>query len=187
MKTIIAVLTLLFSPLLLAEQPTDRLDQSRQLALELQKALGAVLMPAMKNDGPIAAIAVCHQQAPEIAARISLPSGATVSRTALRVRNQQNQPNAQQQQILEQFLAQLQQDPTVAPESWQTHADGSQQYMKAIVMQPQCSACHGHSVKPAVLQAIQQRYPDDQATGFIVGDLRGAFVVSWPVQSSSND
>jgi hypothetical protein len=37
------------------------------------------------------------------------------------------------------------------------------------------------------LQAIQQRYPDDQATGFIVGDLRGAFVVSWPAERSSND
>jgi hypothetical protein len=186
MKALLLLLGLSISPLLLADEADSKLDQSRQLALELQRALGAVLMSAMRNDGPLAAIAVCHEQAPAIAERVSLPTDAQVSRTALRVRNAANQPTPEQRLILEQMLAQLQQDPTTAPESWQTNQDGSHQYMKAIVMQPQCMACHGHSVKPEVLAAIQQRYPHDQATGFKVGDLRGAFVVSWPGKTDPN-
>jgi hypothetical protein len=186
MRLLTLLIGLSISPLLLADELDSKLAQSRQLSIELQTALAAVLMPAMKNDGPLAAIAVCHEQAPEIAERISLPSDAQVSRTALRVRNSNNQPTPEQRSILEQMLVQLQQDPTVIPESWQTQQDGSQQYMKAIVMQPQCLACHGHSVKPDVLAAIQERYPNDQATGFKVGDLRGAFVVSWPGKSNPN-
>ena len=49
--------------------------------------------------------------------------------------------------------------------------------MKAIVMQPQCAACHGSNIDPELEQAITEKYPNDKATGFDVGNIRGAFVV----------
>jgi catalase-peroxidase len=33
---------------------------------------------------------------------------------------------------------------------------------------------------PEVRAAVSRLYPADEATGFAVGDLRGAFVVEWP-------
>jgi len=51
-------------------------------------------------------------------------------------------------------------------------------YMKAIPTGPQCVVCHGENVAPALAETIQRLYPDDQATGFAPGDLRGAFTVT---------
>jgi hypothetical protein len=61
-------------------------------------------------------------------------------------------------------------------------SDGSARYMQAIVLQPMCAMCHGDSLAPEVRATIQENYPDDQATGFAVGELRGAFLIDWPAK-----
>ncbi|MGM0774574.1 MAG: c-type heme family protein, partial [Pseudomonadota bacterium] len=38
--------------------------------------------------------------------------------------------------------------------------------------------CHGKSIDPEVKAKLDELYPEDQATGFSEGDLRGAFVVT---------
>ena len=40
-----------------------------------------------------------------------------------------------------------------------------------------CLRCHGKSIAPEVSSAIRAAYPNDQATGFDEGDLRGVFWV----------
>lgn len=50
--------------------------------------------------------------------------------------------------------------------------------MKAIGTEEVCLTCHGAAIAPAVLEKIQALYPDDKATGFGLGDIRGAFSVS---------
>ena len=37
--------------------------------------------------------------------------------------------------------------------------------------------CHGTDIKPKVKEKLDELYPEDEATGFFLGDLRGAFVV----------
>ncbi|MGM0480662.1 MAG: Tll0287-like domain-containing protein [Pseudomonadota bacterium] len=153
-----------------------------QAAQQLQQRLGKVLMTTIKKEGHVAAIRVCNEQAPEIARAVSQQLGVSVSRTALKVRNPDNSPTERQQQVLKQFEQQWQQsqrnDNNDVPATTYTNGQGDEVWMKAIVMQPQCSACHGSAIKPELKQAIKQRYPDDQATGFEVGDVRGAFVVT---------
>jgi hypothetical protein len=48
------------------------------------------------------------------------------------------------------------------------------------VLQPLCVACHGKFLAPDVAAIIEEAYPEDQATGFEVGDLRGVFWVEYP-------
>jgi cytochrome c553 len=56
-------------------------------------------------------------------------------------------------------------------------------YMKAIPMAAQpCAACHGTDVKPDVLAEIEKLYPQDEATGFKPGELRGAFSIKQSLQ-----
>ena len=38
--------------------------------------------------------------------------------------------------------------------------------------------CHGSGLDPALKAEIERLYPDDQATGFKAGELRGAFTVT---------
>ena len=53
-------------------------------------------------------------------------------------------------------------------------------YAEPIIVQPMCLACHGESLAPEIAAKISEAYPDDQATGFKVGDFRGVFWVEFP-------
>jgi hypothetical protein len=46
-----------------------------------------------------------------------------------------------------------------------------------------CLTCHGEKAKipPAVRAVLAREYPDDHATGFSVGDVRGAVSVRIPL------
>ena len=153
-------------------------DKYATAAQQLQQRLGKVLMTTIQTEGHIAAISVCNEQAPAISAAVSQDLNLHVGRTALKVRNSDNAPSARQEQVLKAFVEQWQRSSNAVPSKQYTDADGKTVWMKAIVMQPQCAACHGSDIKPALKQAITARYPNDQATGFSVGDIRGAFVIS---------
>lgn len=159
------------------------LETSRDLASELQRTLGAKLQSAMAEGGPIRAIAVCSDEAPAIAARLSAESGAAVSRTALRVRNPANTPDPEARRVLEQFQAQIVAGADQPVEHLAPRPGGGMRYMRAITLQPLCATCHGTALDPAVAVAVDDRYPDDAATGFEVGELRGAFLVDWPADA----
>jgi len=49
--------------------------------------------------------------------------------------------------------------------------------MKAIPTGGGCLLCHGTNLSPEIGQALADLYPEDRATGFTEGDIRGAFVV----------
>lgn len=147
--------------------------------------LSGRLKQAMESGGPIEAIAVCHTEAPAIAAAQSEASGWEVGRTSLRLRNPGNAPDAWELAVLEEFAARKAQgeDVTKLERAEIVEADGapSFRYMKAIPTAEMCTACHGTTVAPAVQAKLLELYPDDQATGFAVGDLRGAFTLRRPL------
>jgi hypothetical protein len=163
-----------------AQDDDERLARSRELATELQQALGARLTAALGERGPVGAIEVCSLEAPEIAARLSASSGAAVGRTSLRVRNPANEPDDEARTTLERFERAWQRDAGAPPEDFAVAVDGSARYMRAIPTQPLCVTCHGPAIAPELAAAIAQRYPTDRATGFAQGSLRGAFLIEWP-------
>lgn len=176
-RTVLALAISLLSTTAIADDH-QTIENSRQLSQTLQQQLGAELMAAMKAQGPVHAIQVCNEKAPQIAQSISTDN-VTVARTALRVRNPNNAPTGEQKAVMEYFAERLAKEPSQVPEVLYNTSNGEQHYMRAIVMQPQCAACHGSAVKPEVQQAVLEKYPNDAATGFEVGDLRGSFVVTW--------
>jgi hypothetical protein len=162
-------------------------EQSRQLANQLGGQLKAELAAAIAAGGPVSAIEVCHSRAPEIAAKLSQESGAEVGRTALRVRNPANAPTGIERDVLEQFSADLASGKAQMPLEavFEIDRDGQveRRYMRAIPTDALCLTCHGKSLAPEVAAAIARDYPSDEATGFEQGQLRGAFVVTWPPAS----
>lgn len=148
-------------------------------ASQLKAALGG----AMQSGGPVEAIEVCRNRASEIAAEIGREAGVDIGRTALRVRNPGNQPDEWEMAVLRRFEAELAAgaaaEELFAVDTKQTASGMQHRYMAPIMTQPLCLACHGSALDPAVKDALQAHYPDDEATGFAIGDLRGAFTVSW--------
>lgn len=162
------------------ELQDGRLKASRELAGALQSELGSRLQAAMAEDGPAQAIDVCRTAAPGIATRLSERAGARVGRTALRVRNPANAPDVQERAVLEAFSRRFSAGESGPIEDYQSLPDGRMRYMRAIVTQPMCLACHGSTLAEPVRKALAERYPADEAAGYSAGNLRGAFVVEWP-------
>lgn len=146
------------------------------------KALKAELVTAMQSGGPLAAIEVCNTKAPGIAEAISLEQGVQVSRVSLKNRNPNNAPNDWQTSVLSSFEERVEEGEDAGGLSWQetVDVDGEKEFrfMKAIPTGGVCLACHGKNIDPAVTDKLAELYPDDTATGYSQGDLRGAFVVT---------
>jgi len=164
----------------------ERVREARAVSAELAAKLKYQLEAAMKADGPVAALAICNTVAPEIANDLSRSFGGEIGRTALKVRNPNNKPDAFERGILERFIAEAAAATDMANLEYSelVEENGKRvfRYMKAIPMaEKPCAACHGKSISPAVLDNIKKIYPEDQATGFTSGEVRGAFTISKPV------
>jgi len=169
---------------------TVTIEQTRTIANELLGQLGQKLKSTMSAEGPEAAVSVCKEASPSIAKTLSAKHGAQMTRVGTRVRNPaMGTPNAWQKDALMQFESRLAQGEAPATmEYWKVVNidDGKRElhYAKAIMVQAICLSCHGAASEiPASLsEKIRIEYPQDQATGYSVGKLRGAVVVSKPLQ-----
>ena len=169
-----------------AELPSPAVDsaslaQARAAADELGADLVTMLSGELKRGGPVAAIAVCADSAQVRTARHQ-SSGISVRRVGTRVRNAENAPDSVESAVLQVFADAIAVNRTMPDTAFATReADGQvvTHYMRAIRMQEFCLACHGpaDSLSAAVKQVIATRYPNDQATGYRLGDLRGAISV----------
>lgn len=156
-------------------------EGAARLADSYQADLQAELSAAMKQVGPVGAIGVCQSAAPAIAADLSSRGELAVSRIARRNRNPDNAVPTE----LDALYRQLEREPLSdgKPRVVTAVIGEREVFMRALPMKAQpCSQCHGTSIAPEVKAAIAASYPDDRATGFAAGDLRGAMLVTRPVR-----
>jgi len=162
----------------------QRVEEARALVKNFGGSLKQALQAAVKEGGLANGILACETLAPEIAAKNSNGSW-TIGRTSLKLRNPDNAPTDWQKM---QLLA-MKKQPVIdgkPVEVWQVseaHGQPEFQYMSAIPTQKLCLNCHGKSIKPEVQAKLKELYPEDKATGFSEGDLRGAFVVTYQPSS----
>ncbi len=165
-----------------AEPTQQELEvEAQALAAEFQANLKSALISGMSTGGPLNAIPVCRTDAPKISEQLS--DGAwTVARTALKVRNPDNAPNAwqrEQMQAMVQGLAAGEKPADLVVSEIRSEDEGSSfYYMQPIMTGKLCLACHGSQLDPDVQAALNENYPEDQAVGFSEGELRGAFTFS---------
>ncbi len=162
-----------------------RADESRRVAMEFMRALKGELMRAMKAGGPVEAIPVCRERAPQIARAFSERTGWQVGRTSLRWRNPANAPDVWERRVLERFEARRRAGTPVSRlEHYEVVVqDGRRvfRWMKAIPTGAPCLTCHGERIAPEVAGLLDRLYPGDRARGFEVGDIRGAFTIVQPL------
>ena len=146
----------------------------------LKRELRNALMGALKEGGPERAIEVCQLRAPEIA-RLTSTGGALLGRTSHRLRNPANAPEPWMSAFLEEYLA----HPTDDEPRAVRLGSGEIGYVEPIRMKGVCMRCHGDRIEPGVKAQLQALYPEDEATGFKKGELRGMFWVKlWSDESA---
>jgi Protein of unknown function (DUF3365) len=157
-------------------------EQDAKAAIkELATRLKSSLLAAMKEGGPVEAVSVCKLIAPSLADEISQKYGLEIGRTSLKVRNHANEADAWETDVLQRFEVRLAAGEPIQKltfsEKVGTGSDAQWRMMKAIPTDKLCLTCHGEKIPESIQVAIDQYYPDDMATGFKLGDIRGAFTV----------
>lgn len=177
--TMFLIALLLCPGLLLAADEAALKAEAATIIKAYVTELKGALTTAMTKGGPVAAIETCRLQAPGIAAKLSAAGDWQVSRTSLRTRNQGNRPDAWEQAGLEAFEKALKNGSPAGKlvQSAIVEDAGGRSFrlLKAIPTGKLCLKCHGDALVPEVQQALKVSYPNDQATGFHQGDIRGAF------------
>ncbi len=147
-------------------------EQAEAMTRELTQQLLGELQRTMAAEGPAAAIRVCAELAPIKAQEIATEE-LTVRRIGTRVRNAEtNRPTEAERRVLE----------SLTPEQpvFRGQIEGREVHMQGLfIPNAMCLVCHGDpaSIPEEVRTALSERYPNDQAVGYQVGDLRGALIV----------
>lgn len=164
----------------LAHAKPDPAKAGPEIIAEASTKLIAALTEAIAKDGAAAAIGVCSERAPEIAAEVGLAHGVTLRRASEKPRNPNNAATDAEKILLAAFAADLENGKKPEP-GVVTNSDGAVVFQAPIIIPSAlCLQCHGDTkidVAPGTLTAIQKLYPDDKATGYKIGDLRGAWSV----------
>ncbi|MCP4605011.1 MAG: DUF3365 domain-containing protein [Proteobacteria bacterium] len=119
-----------------------------------------------------------------IAAKFSRNNRLTLRQISNKYRNIANKSDAYESEILSKMAA--------APDVWKdkVHAEkvingdsATMRYIRPLFVKKACLSCHGSP--QTVPEFITKKYPDDLATGFREGELRGAVSVQWPTRKQN--
>lgn len=144
------------------------------------KALKSTLQQELKRNGTAAAMETCSTAAPSIGSKTSRESGWSIQRISNRARNPLDMPDSYEANVLEEFDRLFNEGAKEAEKYEIVEESGIRyaRYMRAISIQPVCLTCHGGSeISETAGDHLREDYPHDRATGYKLGDLRGAFSV----------
>jgi hypothetical protein len=162
----------------LSESAQAQLDRAVQAKEALFQRLSIRLGEVIKAEGPAAAIRVCRLEAPQMARAVAQEHHLNIGRTSFGLRNPVNKPPSWAAPLIEERP----EKPVIL-----TRGDGDLAALLPIRLQKGCLTCHGpqDQIPEEVKTALAELYPEDEATGFNEGDLRGWFWVS--VSGSSGE
>jgi hypothetical protein len=180
MKRLLTALILFPASFAYAEEEPAK--DGAAIVAEASGKLIAALTAAIAKDGPAGAIGVCSEKAPEIAELVGKAHGVTLGRMTEKPRNPFNAAGEAGKEILAAFALDMKNGKPPAARSI-TNTKGETTFVAPIVIPgPLCLQCHGdpaNDIAPQTLTAIRKLYPEDRATGYKTGDLRGAWAVTF--------
>lgn len=148
----------------------DPMAETNAAVTRYAEALKGRVVAVMKESGPIATVDVCSEEAPKIAAQITAETGVRVGRSSLRLRNPKN---AGPDWVMTWLRTQGERKAEgLTPSA--TLEGGAARVVRPIAVDAPCLVCHGAVIAPEIQAALAAKYPSDAATGYALGDLRGA-------------
>lgn len=142
----------------------------------VQSVLLTNVTQKMQQDGGVEAVAFCSEKAIILTDSVAAKYNVKVSRLTDKNRNPNNGlQSATDRKAWEEFQLDGENNQLIYQEK------GSIVYYKTIPLgMSACLKCHGNKtsdISVETLQSIQINYPQDLATGYTVGDLRGMWKI----------
>jgi hypothetical protein len=165
----------------------DIITQGNKETAALFGELSAKLKAAMQSGGPEKAITVCKEMAQPTTQNTSDAfANLKLTRISLKPRNPANNADSFDQKILHAWEQKISEGAQLPPAVVKLKNDSAAVYYKPILTGEICLNCHGDPATfPESFQAkLKQLYPNDQATGYKAGNLRGAFRVEFPIKKA---
>jgi hypothetical protein len=181
-RVLFVALTLTLSPVFADNNFKPLVNDSKTVVKEFMGQLKGKLQAAMKSGGPTKAINVCKDSAPVIAQNLSDKYGWRVARTSLKTRNPANTADEWEKEVLQNFNMRKQNGEKVKPMAYFAEVEEKGvkvfRFMKAIPTGDVCLKCHGDNIAPSIASKLKESYPADEAIGYKLGDVRGAFTIT---------
>lgn len=152
------------------------LEQAGNWARATKGVLGKNLMAALAAGGPAHAVPFCNERAIPLTDSMSQALNVRIRRVSDRPRNARNRASGEAAA----YLARQQSRTEWTPELLTAH--GRHTAFIPITTNAMCLQCHGQvdtDVAAETVDLIAEWYPEDEATGYAAGQLRGAWVVEF--------
>ncbi|NNE78543.1 MAG: DUF3365 domain-containing protein [Pricia sp.] len=156
----------------------------RTLAKQAQIALGKNLKAAIQERGLVGAVSFCHTEATKLTDSISVMMNAIIKRVSDRPRNPNNRANEEELRHIASFKQKVESQEDIEP-IVQIENDAVTVYYP-ITTNALCLQCHGkpnEQVQAETLATLTQLYPDDQAIGYDVNEVRGIWSIEFDVDN----
>ena len=145
------------------------------------RALSGQLQKALAEGGVQNAIKYCNIVASPLIDSLSKAYNVTIRRTSFNARNPQNRPTDSEKEVLIGFANAHKAGEKSDPVIRETDQGEKIYYQPIYIPNALCLNCHGNpgvSMSQEDYDFIQSLYPEDAATGYQEGDLRGMWVVN---------
>lgn len=164
---------------------TDQIKNGlRKDAKEFMGSLKSILVKEMQTNGIVAAVSVCSDTAQILTNDYGVKKGIYIKRVSFKNRNQNNIPDEFETKAL-QYFEELKingklSETTEFIDIEELNGVKKVRYLKPITVQAPCLGCHGtqENIGADVKNILNEKYPNDKATGYQIDDLRGAVSIS---------
>lgn len=188
MKSSLAIALLVCSLPVCAQDLKALSAETRTVVLPVIPKVIATMQEAVTNEGVAGAIPVCKDLAPQLIRKKREETGWDIRRVSLKTRNaERGTPDAWEATQLADFdrRAAAGEKPETIETSEIVSTNGRPvlRYMKALPVSEVCLSCHGpvDGLDADLRQKLADHYPNDRATGYAKGQIRGALTVKRPL------
>lgn len=161
---------------------TAVVNEGQKVVKATFQTLSSNLKNAMEEGGVEYALQFCNVEAIPLTDSLSKHHDVSIRRASHKPRNPYNTADSLEAEVIKQYINKLESGEKLKPV---TYADENRITFHApiTITNSLCLNCHGkvnEGISKENLATIQELYPNDQATGFSMGDLRGVWTVRFP-------
>lgn len=157
------------------------MEIGKMIADSSQMELSRNLIQSMKSEGVAGSIKFCKVNAIQITDSLSKKYAAKIKRTSLQTRNENNDPNKLEKDILGAYENAVTNKIQISPSVQMVENTNQVLFTKPILIKnPVCLNCHGAvgtTLSKENNELITSLYPDDKATGYQLNEFRGMWSI----------
>lgn len=145
---------------------------------ELSTSLGQ----AIQEGGIEHALQFCKVEALPLTDSLSTHYDVQLRRATHRPRNPSNRADSLEMETIRDYISRLERDEELKPAVYQRE-DQIIFHAPIVINNGLCLNCHGtvgDQINERDMELLKELYPDDKATGFTMGELRGIWSVAFP-------